>query len=119
MKTGWKIAALVLIVLLSPRMATADAFRLHRTTKEATGERVALRASTEATADAATEDRHLRGIPKRSWGIPRRWKLTIRRLTGGDVETARTTVPQQHLELVGGKRRAEQKTLGEITPQGP
>lgn len=129
MRTGWKLAALLLAVVVSPRMATADAFRLTQTSPQSAAEAVraakwyghqpgCIRA-TALTADSDHGDGHTGRVSRRGWGIPRRWKLTARRLFGSHTETPRTALPQQRLEVVGRERRTKQETLSEIASQGP
>jgi hypothetical protein len=101
MKTGLKLAALVLAVILAPRMATADAFLLQRVGPVPPSEPAAPSFSSpaapggvtagEPVADCQDSEGDLVGMPKRRWGVPRRWKLVNRTVAGGQREVIPTS----------------------------
>jgi hypothetical protein len=81
MKSGLKLAALLLTLILAPRMATADAFLLQRVGPVSASVSAADPESVmgqQPLTDCQDSGDHLVEMPKRRWGAPRRWKLANR-----------------------------------------
>ena len=125
MKTGLKIAAFVLAAVLSPRVASADAFLVHRT-----GPPLAAPAARSSTSPGRQPGRapgkemaaghhegtgHGDGIPKRSWALPRRRKLTTRALTDGRRAAATSAARSG---AYGAGTPAVQREMGKGEPAG-
>lgn len=102
MKPGLKLAGLLLILVLAPRMATADAFLLQRVgpvlaagpSAASPGSPAAVKSVLGQGPVTGCQDRgnHLVEMPKRRWGVPRRWKLA-KRAGGGEQREATPAVP--------------------------
>ena len=125
MKTGWKLATLVLAVVLSPRVATADAVLVpgagpapHTVAAGVDSLSPRPAASLGSSAPLERVPGHARGAQmtvvrqrndgasigmptKRAWGIPRRWKLTTRSQVGGSEAI------RPHPRGLGGPRATE------------
>ena len=99
MKTGLKLAALLLTLILAPRMATADAVLLHRVGPVAGAAESVI--GDELSSECDDPEGRPGGIPKRRWGVPRRWKLTSRIAACPQRETIRATPVTSSVSLDG------------------